>query len=313
MFDEPHPSREAPKKQNLLAEQMFLSCDIENLTIIGIFQTRLICSNSNSLYLLSIQPKSIHKPEIQQWKSKITGAVQVVPMSVNSAAAFLRNGHLSIVHRKSPAHDVVCRDLDNVTCLSASRQLICVGRGDTSITVVRCGQVQSFPSFRDKILCSACSSAFDLVVVGARPGSLFLISPSRQSITRVISLDDLDPILVEITKGWGFIVVYEVGRQSEGQSLEVFTVNGDLILKKNIPFQIECWSACCSPDGFDYLVISPVRGRLMTAEVFTLSFSSCLSKALYGIKSAFYSPQLEIAFCGQSDGRIMALPWDLDK
>jgi hypothetical protein len=162
-------------------------------------------------------------------------------------------------------------------------------------------------------LCSACGSAFDLVVVGAKPGSLFLISPSRQSITRVINLGDLNPLLVEITRGWWFIVVYEVRRQSEIHFLEVFTVNGDLILKKEIPFQIECWSTWCSRDGFDYLVVSPVRGKLMTAEVFTLSFSSCLQKALYGVKSAFYSPTLDIAFCGQSDGRILALPWDLDK
>jgi hypothetical protein len=201
--------------------------------------------------------------------------------------------------------NVVQNDVRKATCLATDANIACVGGKNTSITLIQKGlPAQTFSSFRDEIICCACSAAFDLVVVGAS-STLFLISASRRSITRVLTLEEVDPMLLEITSGWGFIVVYEVG--AGAQYIEVLTVNGDFVRKVKLGGPIEAWSTWCSSDGFDYLIICPKQGKIRICEVFWLTFSY-VPRAVYGANRVFYAPKLEIVFIGQIDGHILMIP-----
>jgi hypothetical protein len=219
--------------------------------------------------------------------------------------AILESGELAIVHPtglKSIAGDLA-------VSLSGEDELICLGTAGTAITICRDLEVlHTFPSFRDEIVCSAVSATFDLAVVGARKSALFLISPSHRTITRVIDLGTKTPRLVEITKGWGFILVYAEDSESREKSMELFTVNGDLVRSVKIAFAVSCWSARTCHAGFDYLVVAPESGALRICEVFYLTFH-LLPESCSGVRSVFYSLPLEIVFVNQADGQIFMIPY----
>jgi hypothetical protein len=198
-----------------------------------------------------------------------------------------------------------------VTNLSGNKEYICIGRNDTSISIYkRCEKFHTFPSFRNEIVCSAVSAKFDLAVVGARESTLFLISPLHRTITRVIDMGPFNPVLIQITKAWGFIVVYEMEIETRVHFMELFTVNGDLIRKVKLSFEIDCWSAW-SATGFDYLVIAPKNGRIRVCEVFYLVFH-LLSEAPGGTRAIFYSPVNEVIYINQEDGQILLIPYRVD-
>jgi hypothetical protein len=111
--------------------------------------------------------------------------------------------------------------------------------------------------------------------------------------------------LVEITKSWGFIVIYEVG--SKSQFIEVLTVNGDFVRKVKLGITIDAWSTWCSNDGFDYLIIYPRQGKIRICEVFWLTFTY-IQHTIFGAKSIFYLPKLECIFLGKSDGHVLMIP-----
>jgi hypothetical protein len=278
-----------------------LQCELKGLHILATDGKKLICRDSSAVYHITVKFKraDIEKVRVKLIK-KIPDATSIIA-SPTSIYAVLKNGDFVMPLTPHPQQ----HDIGKIVCMSTSGEIGCLGLGDTSITLIENGTlVQSFSSFRDKILCCACRASFDLAVVGASL-TLFLISVSRRSITRVISFSDINPILVEITRGWGFIVIYEVG--AGAQFIEVLTVNGDSIRKLKLSGQIDAWSTWCSDEGFDHLIICQKSGRIMIYEVFWLT-PCYLPISEYRVKSVWYLPRLGIVFVGQADGHVEMIP-----
>jgi hypothetical protein len=303
LFVDQHPPRLPHAAREPLGSAAVLPCDIENLQILATRGRKLLCRDATTVYVITVRLKKATARPL-----KTLPEAGLIVASATSVAAVLKNGDVvmfSVSQPSQPLLGPVEGDVGKVSCLSTSGHIACIGWSDTSITLVQAGvAVQTFSSFRDHIHCSACSAAFDLVVVGAS-STLFLISASRRSITRVLTLADVDPVLVEVTSGWGFIVVYEVG---DGEMfVEVLTANGDFVRKVKLGAQISAWSTWCSADGFDYLVICPKHGKIRICEVFWLTFRF-VQRPVYGANSVFYIPRLEAVFVGQPDGYVLMIP-----
>jgi hypothetical protein len=307
LFTERHPARAALADGRLLTKAAPLRTTAADLTLLAVFKTKLLCLSGDEVIALTVSVAKADASAVKQrsWRPRLGGARAIVALSKHEVCAVLDGGALI----RAGAGDCAQAAVGIVATLSGRGEYLCVGRGDTSIAIYReLTVVQTFPSFRNEIVCSAVSAAFDLAVVGARESTLFLISLSHGAITRVISLGKCNPVSVLVTPAWGFILVYERDVTSAEEFIELFTVNGDPIRRVRVAFEIECWSAWQSTAGFDYAVIAPKSGRLRVCEAFWLTFQ-LLPQSANGTRAVFYSPPLEAVFLNQADGQIVMIPY----
>jgi hypothetical protein len=179
-----------------------------------------------------------------------------------------------------------------VTCLAASDSLLVAGGRDTVTNVweVSGAPLFSIASYRDEIVCVAAAQQFGIIANSTRDGSVIMMSAANGSIARVIELAPAYAILVEITAGWGFVVVHTtVTRNGIGEFyVEVYTVNGEFIRRRQIGFGIRVWRHWVSRDGFDYMVALSEAGDLYAFEVFWLDVEEAFVKITGNVISMEY-------------------------
>jgi hypothetical protein len=103
-----------------------------------------------------------------------------------------------------------------------------------------------------------------------------------------------------VTAGWGFVVVHtkKIDQGMTSFCLSLFSVNGELIRRRAIDFQIQAWTTWTSPSGFDYFVAASDDGRLYTMEAYYLNADSAFdrirTKSKYvDISSMQYLPAIQ--------------------
>jgi hypothetical protein len=293
LFRDPHVPRDPECRHRLLTAPTVLQ--VARAAVIGVAGATIICRRGREVVSIGVEFRERNTPVVREtvWKVVMRPFRFVVKLSRSQIAAVFKSGDLAVM---SAAGVQTC-EVGVATCLSGDGELVCVGKADTAMCIARRAVVlETFPTFRSEVICSATSAAFDLVVVGARPSALFLAAPSHRSITRVLDLEDRNPVLVLITEGWRFIVVYEAGGPApDGHFIELFTVNGDLVRRVEVPYVIRNWSTSKSRPRFDYLAIVPAVGAIRVCEAFFLVFH-LLPETSVGVKSVFYSPELELFF-----------------
>jgi hypothetical protein len=169
----------------------------------------------------------------------------------------------------------VAGHIGQVNCLSASKDILVTGGADTITNIwsqseLRTAPLYSLTSYHDEILCCAVSQEFGLAVSLTRDGSMFLISTGAGTNLRVLDIAPEIPMLVTITQGWGFVLVYST-KIVDGIStfyISVYTVNGDFVRKKLIPFSIENWMTWVSKAGFDYVVAVASNAEVYVFEAY---------------------------------------------
>lgn len=170
--------------------------------------------------------------------------------------------------------------------------------------------VISMPSYRDSISCCCLNQAFFVSVIGTRDNSLIINSLNKGSTVRVIDLHDARPCLITITKGWGFIVCYATkltpGRISH--YIYVFNINGILLQKKEIGFDVLTWSNWTSTEGFDYILVSDSNGKLFSFEVFYLNINDPFYRCYAPVSSLKYLEELHAVVIVVKDGRALFVP-----
>jgi hypothetical protein len=305
LFFEPHPKQVAVKRQAWLAKSTFM--DVDPAKVIDVIDNTLLCYAQNKILAISITVEERDRSivDVHAWDPEVPPFKLIAKFDRTKICAVLKNGNLAIIWPT----DISQKSTRIVTNLTANKEFICLGKIDTSITICKNLQViETFPSFRDEIACSAVSASYDLIVVGAHASSLFLISPSHRTITRVINLGNRNPYRIEITEGWGFIVVYEKQILSKKKFIELFTVNGEFIRRVELDCSIRGWSSWKSKDGLDYLAVAPKSGNLRVYEVFYLK-CCLLNETCYGVQSVFYSEALSVLFANYDNGKILMIPF----
>jgi hypothetical protein len=313
LFQRPHPARLPLRRPNWLTGPMFLDSGLDFLRLHGLDDGHLVCSDLVAIHTMSVSFKKKDLPRLSctQWNTRDVSLVAGAALSSTVLIGVVSTGELFYTSADRSTLRLLPWDHGTVVCFSGSGSYLCAGGSETSVTLFHASPsfevVYTFPTFRDAVVCCTVNASFDLAVVGARDSTLFLIALSRRTITSVLNLEGYNPLSVLITDGWGFIVVYGLSLTSREAFIEVLTVNGEQIRKTKVNFEVQCWSTWKSRSGFDYLIVAPKRGQLRACEVFYLDFE------LIGLSTRadtiFYSPQFEVMFVGQMDGRILMIPF----
>jgi hypothetical protein len=184
--------------------------------------------------------------------------------------------------------------IGKVNCLALADGILATGGADSVTNIWEVGQckahLHSLASFRDEIVTCGMAKEFMLVASATRDGSIFLISMGTGVAKRVIDIAPEIPLLVAVTSGWGFVVLHSrrIDRGISSFYLWVFTVNGELIRKREIGFSIQNWTTWTSPSGFDYFVAATETGRLYTFEAFYLDVEAPFTHILPRIVALQY-------------------------
>jgi hypothetical protein len=163
-----------------------------------------------------------------------------------------------------------------VNCISCSEHWIASGGADAitniwdKVNLVR--PAHSVASYRDEVVSCAIGESFHIVASATRDGGIFLISTAQGAIVRTLEIGGETPLMLAVTEGWGFTLVYST-KVVEGIAyffFWVFTITGDLVRKREMPFEIRAWTTWTSRQGFDYVAMVSVTGEVHLLEAFFL-------------------------------------------
>ena len=200
----------------------------------------------------------------------------------------------------------------HINCIASSENFLVSGGSDTTINVFNnssqstnsnsstplvngVSHLKTIPSFRSEITCCDINEKFGTIACGTKDGSILLIDTATLVTTMAIDIAPEVPIMIKVTLGWGFIVVYST-REHEGRivpSLSVYDINGQFIRKKKISSPISLWTTYVSIDGFDYIACANDAGGISLFEVFFLNIEDSgvprNSARVIGLKYSVYN------------------------
>jgi hypothetical protein len=170
--------------------------------------------------------------------------------------------------------------------------------------------IWSVPSYANCVTCCCVNREFFVAVIGTDNCSLVVNSLNKGSIVAVIDLEGAKPCLVGVTDGWGFIVTYaeRVAKGKLEHLVFVFNINGLLVRKLPISFQITHLCTWTGDDGFDYMVVADENGKIMVTEVFCCDFGDGLYRCRGTVILLQDVKEIACAVVVASDGRILFIP-----
>jgi hypothetical protein len=117
--------------------------------------------------------------------------------------------------------------------------------------------------------------------------------------------------LVLVTNGWGFIVVYaqELRGGSSERFIYVFSVNGELLKKRKIDFQVVVWTTWTTADRFDFIAMADDNGKLFAFEVFYCELGEGVFRCRSPIVGLNYAKDLSCLVVTTRDSRILFIPY----
>lgn len=189
-----------------------------------------------------------------------------------------------------------------------------VTAGDTSFSVWFFDQLKdphfTLTTYRSPIKCIDISCAFDLVICGMTDGALQFTSINKKRIMKTIDLGDVVPLKIQISPGWGFVIVYCESTISNEKSLMFFTANGMKFNVLKIPNddRISAMDVYKSRDGFDYMVIATENGQMYHFEVFFATLDKPFYTASFVIKSISFVAKQNAIYCTGDSNTILVLP-----
>lgn len=310
LFNERHPARN-PIPSAKLTQPLELNLGINDICFVSWKGNRLICCTPSRMVSFDITFRKTNKVDASvKWKSKIGEWKDVSVISEKEAVFLMENDTILSVTDSKTCEIPVTQESYKILCVAACRDFVIFGGRDASINIC-CRKppftdtLHMFPSFHDEIVCCDINSRFDIAVAGTRDNQLFFLSPSRSTVNCIVSLENRKPVRMLITDGWGFVVVYEEEPLAlkTARFVEVFSVNGKLVRRVEIPFSIEKWACWKSREGFDFLIVSSNR-EIQMCEVFYLEFSVVEKSAA---ESLCCSAHLGVVFAVRN-GKVVLLP-----
>ena len=339
LFFSNHGSKNTYEFPILLHQSETITTNIENICYAVIAESNLqerklklnsvnLKGNAYSITLKFIenQPQGQTPAQAQsyqittkQWKGSFQTSELSMIAQVDSETLAVGTslGKIELVRSKIPGSKSKFKHLGKITTLYSDETYLVTGGNDTATCVFdvfgNSFKLNNFfPSFRDDVCCCAVNSKYDLVVSGTRDSSLFFFSPTHKIVTKIIDLKGKIPQKILITNAWGFVVVYEIDieKGTEYQYIEVFTVNGDPVISKQLSFQIQQWTHWESLDGFDYLLVLSKSGLFFTCEVFYMDLLKAIKDRIeLKVLSLSYSYEFGIIVVSLSDGSIRIIPF----
>lgn len=201
--------------------------------------------------------------------------------------------------------------IGRVNCISSDKRNIATGGSDSLIQIwdivkepreVKFENPRTIRSFRGQILCVSVSSEYHVTVAGCSDGSIFVVSTENGSVRRVIELPkNAKPRKLLVTKEWGFILVY--ASISSEDWIYLFTINGEEIRKRKLECPVSAWTTWSSTDGFDYVLMSDIQGRIHKFEAFYCDIGKHI-ETIKSVLALHYDKFKGVAVILSSDGDI---------
>ena len=261
---------------------------------------------------LTFQSKTI--PSFSQRQIDAIGHQHSVAQLQDKIAAISGANHkVVLIDLQDGALEPMPDQTSEAVCLAASGDFFAVARNDAVLNIYRRGNtapIISMPSYGDSISCACVSATFYVALIGTRDGSVIINSLNKGATVRVLDLKGARPILVTVTKAWGFIVVYATKLKNGklNHCLHVFNINGTPLRKRKIGFPICQWTTWTSPKGFDFMIVGDDRGKLFSMEVFYLDLGESFFRCHSPITSLAYSQDISCCIAVTQDGRILFIP-----
>jgi len=283
-------------------------CDSEEISIIGF--------NSNGTYESIVYSygriDEINTYSIKSSVNSILGneGLRVIPAFKNSF----------IIHNQSKIFILNVFDNNSmiipfhksiISSISASEYSFSVSSDDMITTMYLKYNIPkheySIRSFRDKIVCSAQSNRFGVLVLGSMDGFLSIITIDKGCTTRTINLNGEVPQKIWISHSWGFLIIWTKLSEftKEENYLIVYSINGNLIRKIPIESPIAQLVTWSSYKGFDFMSFVTDNSKLWTAEVFYLNISNISTGISLPIHSMFYFKKLSKIVIFEKFGRMI--------
>jgi hypothetical protein len=201
----------------------------------------------------------------------------------------------------------------NVAGVCSSGEFIGIAETTAAVSIYRHDLGHRFllmPSYSDTVSCCCVNQTFQIAVIGTRDGSLILNSLTKGATVRVMSLDGARPYQIAITNGWGFIAVY--ARRVLNGKLEhfifVFNVNGALLRRRVIDFEVAIWSTWTNSKGFDWIVLADENGKLFVFEVFNADIGDGIFRCRSPITFLTYALDIGCVIAVTKDARVIFVP-----
>jgi hypothetical protein len=135
-------------------------------------------------------------------------------------------------------------------------------------------------------------------------------SLNKGFVTNVVPLEERRPIMMIITKSWGFVIVClrVVSESGVEYSLALFTVNGQLVRDVKIPARIVAWSCFVSDKGFDYMAIALETGPCFVFEAFYLKLGAACFESRARVLAIAVAEKLNMGAVVNAEGVMTFFP-----
>jgi hypothetical protein len=191
--------------------------------------------------------------------------------------------------------------------VSSDNGIIAIVVDDATLVVINPNTRFTIPFYGEVICCCAVSETFKIAVCGTIAGHLVIISVYNGTKVNVVDLQGLQPILVAISPGWGFIVAHGISQNRE-RFLTVHSVNGKFIRKVRIPFRIRSWCCWSSRESFDYLVMGSDDGKVFVTEVFYCDIKEAIHRGNSPVLALTYHLDCAVAIAVHENGSMAYIP-----
>ncbi|OHT11820.1 hypothetical protein TRFO_18609 [Tritrichomonas foetus] len=248
--------------------------------------------------------------EKQQSYIKDTNATfkgDVFSLYANFIIGIGQNGELKMARDSGEAMEIHGHHSKG-NCLAASQPFVVAGHNDSTLALYRSNEfIKIIPTYSSEITCCDVLASFGLIVAGTADGSLFFLSATDGTPKSYIETNGAIPRKVMITKKWGFVVVYgEIGPKKN--VINVYTIHGDLIRRKEINFPINCWTSFSSRSDFDYVVAADGTGKLYLFEAFYANINESFYDCQNSISHIVFSSEMAVAFAFSNNGDVHMAP-----
>lgn len=318
LFKEPHPTRKFYTVEPLITTSHCFSGYSSHISQFVALQSyhnknyHFICiSEDNSIYTIRIDA------EKQQISVKDTYSIlpghsfalydsNIICADDNGSVKLVRDNYeVVVLHGQRTS-----RATEHGRCVAASNPVIVIGNSDSSLSLYHSNEfIKLIPTFTNKITCIDCLASFDLIVVGTSQNNIFFFTTKDGTPKCCIDTNGATPELLTITKKWGFVIMF--GSLGHKKVIDVYTTNGQLIIRQEIPMSLTCWTTFSSRNDFDFVVAADNKGKIYVFEAFYANIGEPFYETHNEISNIIFSTETNVSFAFAKNGNIYMSPCNI--
>jgi hypothetical protein len=163
-----------------------------------------------------------------------------------------------------------------------------------------------------KVTAIACAATFHVAVCGSRDGALHVYTLRSARKVRTIDVGGGKPMKILVTPTWGFVVacLREIERGEYCWRLAVWTINGEMVAKKNMVVAITQWTTWTSRAGFDFVAFSDTGRRIFVFEAYKPDIGQPLRVFMTEVIGIHFWERSQSIVVVMDTGRLEFIPWE---